>query len=81
MREPGGPVTVKGQTFNNAMLPWRDVLTDEEIAQVLTYVRKSWGNDAPPVPAPQVTAVRSETAKHRGSNWTAAELEQVKLKQ
>lgn len=76
-----GPITVKGQSFSNAMLPWRDTLNDEEIAHVLTYVRKAWGNDAPTVNPQQVEVIRKETAQHRGSNWTAADLEQVKLKQ
>jgi len=74
-----GPVQVKGQTFNNLMPPWRPTLNDEEIAQVLTYVRKSWGNDALPVKTDQVATVRKETAT-RTTPWTAAELEQVKLK-
>jgi nitrite reductase (NO-forming) len=39
-----GPVTVKGQTFNNVMPP--QVLTDQQIADVLTYVTNSWGNSA-----------------------------------
>jgi hypothetical protein len=43
----------------------------------LTYVRKSWGNDAPAVTPEQVAAVRKETA-NRTANWTAAELEQIK---
>lgn len=75
-----GPITVKGQSFSNAMLPWRDTLTDEEIAEVLTYVRKSWGNEAPPVDPQHVGTIRKETAQHRGTTWTAAELEQIKLK-
>ncbi|UCI05190.1 c-type cytochrome [Mesorhizobium sp. B1-1-8] len=33
-------------------------LSDEEIASVLTYVRNSWGNAAPPVDAPNVAALR-----------------------
>ena len=37
-----GPVTVNGQAFNNVMPP--QVLTDQQIADVLTYVTNSWGN-------------------------------------
>ena len=76
-----GPITVKGQPFSAAMLPWRDNLKDDEIAQVLTFVRNNWGNEAPPVSPEQVAAIRKETAKHAGSNWTVPELEQVKLKE
>ena len=40
-----GPITVNGQQFNQLM-PAQDYLTDQQIADVLTYVRSSWGNDA-----------------------------------
>jgi mono/diheme cytochrome c family protein len=79
-----GPIQVKGQTFGNAqMLGWRNTLNDEEIAQVLTYVRKekSWGNNAPAVTAKEVAEIRKETAAHDGKYWTVEELMQVPLKQ
>lgn len=34
-------------------------LDDNEIAQVLTYVRASWGNGAPPIAAADVSATRT----------------------
>jgi mono/diheme cytochrome c family protein len=34
-------------------------LTDQEIADVATFVRNSWGNRAPPVDAHQVASMRS----------------------
>jgi mono/diheme cytochrome c family protein len=34
-------------------------LSDQEVADVATYVRNSWGNRAPPVDAHQVARVRS----------------------
>jgi mono/diheme cytochrome c family protein len=73
-----GPLQVKGQPYNNLMPPWRPTLNDEEIAEVLTFVRKTWGNDAPPVKPEQVAGIRKETG-NRTTPWTAAELEQVKL--
>jgi len=36
-------------------------LSDAEIAAVLTYVRSSWGNHAPPVEVATVAAVRGAT--------------------
>jgi len=39
-----GPVTVNGVTLNSAMPPQEAVLTDAQIADVLTYVFNSWGN-------------------------------------
>ena len=41
-----GEVTVNGNKFNNVMPP--QVLTDQQIADVLTYVTNSWGNTATP---------------------------------
>ena len=71
-----GPMEVKGQMYNNAMLPWKDVLNDGEIANVLSYIRKTWGNDAPVVSTNAVTEVRAATAG-RNTPWTAEELLQV----
>jgi mono/diheme cytochrome c family protein len=36
------------------MPAFRGVLEDEEVVAVLTYIRNSWGNSAPPVPEKQV---------------------------
>ena len=67
-----GPLEAGGQKFNNIMAPLGD-LKDAEIADVLTYVRQSWSNDAAPVSA---GAVKQTRAKHadRKTPWTAAEL-------
>ena len=35
-----GPVQVEGATYNGAMPAWKDVLKDEEIAAVATYIRQ-----------------------------------------
>ncbi len=35
-------------------------LTDQEVADVATYVRNSWGNRAPPVSEKQAAAVREK---------------------
>ena len=40
-----GPVTVKGKTFNG-MMPKNDLLSDDQVADILTYVRQSFGNTA-----------------------------------
>ncbi len=73
-----GPITVKGQPFALAMPPWRDVMTDEQLAAVLSFVRgnKDWGNNASPVAVDEVKKVREETAD-RGIQWTADELEKI----
>ncbi|MBX9742591.1 MAG: cytochrome c [Chthoniobacterales bacterium] len=67
-----GPITVKNMPFNNAMAPWNQ-LSDQQIAGVLTYIRSSWGNDAPPITPEFVAKVRADT-KPRSEPWTMAEL-------
>jgi mono/diheme cytochrome c family protein len=60
-----GPVTVKGQKFGTAVMqPWDKTLTDQRIADVLTYERSAWGNNASPVTKEQITALRKELASH-----------------
>lgn len=68
-----GPVTVKGQSFNGAMPAWADVLSDAEIAAVLTYVRSSFGNTASAITPDVVAAQRLATAS-RTTPWTVGEL-------
>ena len=55
-----GPVTVNGATINSAMPPQEAVLTDAQIADVLTYVLNSWGNKGDAIPAERVKAIRNE---------------------
>jgi nitrite reductase (NO-forming) len=52
-----GPVTVNGKQFNSVMPPMSQ-LRDDEIANILTYVRNTWGNTGEPVSAAEVTATR-----------------------
>ena len=68
-----GPITVKGGAFNNAMPAFGPLLRDEQIADVLTYVRSEWGNDAPAVSPDKVTEIRAAVAT-RGGPWTPGEL-------
>jgi len=55
-----GPVTVNGVTFNSAMPPQEAVLTDAQIADVLTYVFNTWGNTGDAFTRDQVKAIRNE---------------------
>lgn len=54
-----GEMIVNGITYNGSMPP--QVLSDEEIARVLTYVYSSWGNSGKPVTVEEVKATRSLT--------------------
>ena len=46
-------------TYHNVMAPTR-FLTDQQIADVLTYVRNSFGNKAKAITAAEVKAVRAK---------------------
>ena len=46
LKGQSGEVVVNGKKYN-AMMPAQDYLTDEQIADVLNYVRNSWGNKIP----------------------------------
>jgi len=72
-----GPIEVKGVTYNGAMFAFKDMpLKDEDIANVLTYIRNTWGNKAPEVKPELVKAIRGEVSS-RGLPWTSAELLKV----
>ncbi len=49
------------------MQPWEKTLTDQKIADVLTYERSEWGNNASPVMAEQIAALRKELANQAES--------------
>jgi len=41
------------------MPPFAQILSDADIAAVVTYIRVSWGNDGQPVTEAEVNALRS----------------------
>ena len=67
-----GPITVNGATYTNVMPPLF-TLSNAEIADVLTYVRQSFGNDAAPVSDAEVATVRRDN-RFRRDPWTVDEL-------
>lgn len=74
LRGMQGPVEIKGATYNGMMPAWADLLTDEEIAAVVSYIRgELGGNSAEPVDTEFVAKLRQETADHP-TPWTAEEL-------
>ena len=68
-----GEVEVEGEMFKGEMPGWAPALSDAQVASVLTYIRKSFGNAAPPVTVAHVAAIRSATAL-RKKPYTAAEI-------
>jgi mono/diheme cytochrome c family protein len=52
-----GAIEVNGETYNSSM-PQHSFLSDQQVADVLTYIRSNFGNTAPAVSAELVTKVR-----------------------
>ncbi|MBN8418199.1 MAG: cytochrome c [Verrucomicrobia bacterium] len=71
-----GPITLNGKPFASPaplMPPQGAALSDTQIADVLTYVRSSFGNKAGAVTPAEVAAIR-EAEKARSAMWTEAEI-------
>jgi mono/diheme cytochrome c family protein len=51
-------VEIDGQTYSNPMPPFSTVLKDQEIADVLSYLRSHFGNKAGPISLSQVSKIR-----------------------
>ncbi|MAL85256.1 MAG: hypothetical protein CMI23_02730 [Opitutae bacterium] len=74
-----GEIEVNGVKYNNVMAPPGippGSLTNQQIADVLTYIRNDWGNSASSISKEEVKTIR-ESVKDRPAMqmWTAAELE------
>jgi mono/diheme cytochrome c family protein len=65
-----GPITVDGEAWNLDM-PALGKLSDDEIADVMTYVRRAWGHGAAPVASSDIKKLRATT---RPVPWTEREL-------
>jgi glucose/arabinose dehydrogenase/mono/diheme cytochrome c family protein len=66
-------IVLQGKTSGETTMPPLGALDDEQIASILTYVRRSWGHESSTVTSAQVQAVRSET-RLREEPWTELEL-------
>jgi mono/diheme cytochrome c family protein len=67
-----GEIVVNDKPFNSVMSAWGNMLTDTEVANVLTYVRSNFGNTLSPITIREVTDIRKKYETH--SPWTSAEL-------
>lgn len=77
---PGVPIRVllHGKEGPIGLMPAHgDTLNDTEIAAVLTYIRRAWGQTAVPIDPAAVQQVRTATAG-RTRAWTPEELAQIK---
>ncbi len=61
-----GPVKVNGQDYNSVMPPMSQ-LTDDEIANILTYVHASWENPGKQISKADVAKVRAATPRAEGA--------------
>lgn len=55
-----GPITVNGKAYNGAMPPVS--ISEEQVANVLTYVRNTWGNEGDAVSVDEVRKVKGDTS-------------------
>lgn len=70
-----GRLRVEGRIYELEM-PALAVFNDEQIAGILTYIRREWGHTASPVEPATVAGIRAETLKHDEA-WTESELLQI----
>ena len=64
---------VKGQRYTLNMPALAEALTDQQIADALTYIRHEWDHPAAPVAAEKVKAIRKQSGT-REDSWTQPEL-------
>ncbi|HEX7858715.1 MAG TPA: c-type cytochrome [Verrucomicrobiae bacterium] len=67
-----GPLNVKGKVWELEM-PQVSVLSDQEIAALLTYIRREWGHQASAIKPDFIAKVRKDT-ETREEAWTEPEL-------
>ncbi|MAG57356.1 MAG: dehydrogenase [Planctomycetes bacterium] len=67
-----GPIDVAGKKWDLQM-PGLSSLTDEHIAGLLTYIRRSFGHESDPVPTQSVTDIRKQLGDRKDA-WSAEEL-------
>lgn len=68
-----GSMEVNGQTYSGVMPPWGGALDDRGIADIATYIRSNFGNEASAVTEEEVAKVRAAT-KGAQTPWTVKQL-------
>lgn len=70
-------IVLKGKSGTSpASMPALEMLPDETLASALTYIRRSWGHEAPPVAVSTVGQIRREVIV-RGQPYTEQELTEL----
>jgi mono/diheme cytochrome c family protein len=53
-----GPITVGGNAYNGIMPAWSQQLSNDDVAQAITFIRGAWGNKAGAVTEADVAGVK-----------------------
>jgi mono/diheme cytochrome c family protein len=73
-----GPAKINGRVYQfEVEMPPLAVLSDDQLAAVLTYVRREWGHTASSVTSNNIASIRAATAD-REQPWTEAELLRIR---
>jgi len=76
-----GHLVVKGVPYNGVMPPQGGGnLSDKQIAQLMSYIRNEWGNEAPFVTEENVSYARKKYEQKQGA-FTQEDLEQIPVDQ
>lgn len=70
-------IVLHGKEGEMLMPPIGQTLTNDQLANVLTYVRRSWGNAGVPISPAEVAEARGATMGRKRA-WTEAELATVR---
>ena len=71
-----GPIEIAGETYNLEMPAFGTLFKDEEVADLLSFVRQQYGAPSSPITSAKVSDVRDAT-RDRIGYWTVAELLEV----
>ncbi len=70
-----GPIEVNGKPYGSeAMIGLKDKMSDEQIAQVMSYIRFAWENGIETIVTTEQVAAAREKYADRTTAWTVAEL-------
>ncbi|MBM0106968.1 c-type cytochrome [Steroidobacter sp. S1-65] len=70
-------IVLNGKVDQLAMPGLGGSLDDATVAAILTYVRRSWGNEASPIDADTVKSIR-DVVSHRDEPWSDEELQPLR---
>lgn len=74
-----GPIEINGKPVTGVppIMPPHGFLPDDQLANILTYIRNAWGNKADAVTTDEIAAYREKHAD-RAAPWTAADFKSAK---